>query len=81
MSVCLDMSRLVSPQGAVLVAGLTLHLVVSVLPDDSVSLSWHALWTARHTVRAVVEVGALCTVVRTLERRRDGVWGGVCACV
>lgn len=63
----------VSPLGAVLMAGLALACLVGVFPDDCVSVARHAVGAACHTVGAVLNVGTLGALVRTLqEGKGDG---------
>lgn len=59
----------VSPLGAVLVAGLALARLVGVFPDERVSVSRNAVGAARHAVRPVFMMGALGTLVWTLQGR------------
>lgn len=65
--------ELISPPGAVLVAGLALARPVGVFPDHRVSVSQHAVGAACHTVGAVLRVCAPETLVGPLQEvTRDG---------
>jgi len=60
-----------SPLGAVFVAQLADVRVVCVLPDAGLVLALHVLGTAGQTEQAVLEVGALGAVARTLEDEEE----------
>lgn len=67
------LKALISPLGAVPVAGLALARPVGVFPDHRVPVSQHAVGAACHTVGAVLRVCAAGTLVGTLQEvTRDG---------
>lgn len=67
------LKALISPLGAVLVAGLALARPVGVFPDHRVPVSQHTVGAACHAVGAVLRVCAPRTLAGTLQEvTRDG---------
>ena len=58
------------PLSAVDVAEPAHFHLVCVLPHQRVVLPWHALGTAGHAEQAVLEVGTLSAVTRTLKEKK-----------
>lgn len=55
-----------SPLGAVFMALLALLVLVNILPDQGVTLSWNTMWALVNTVGAIFEVGTHCALIGTL---------------
>lgn len=53
-----------TPLGAVWMAWVALPILISILEDETVC-TLQAIWTFFHTVRAILKMGALGTVVRS----------------